>query len=269
MLRVIKMDTYRVLRSKMTYILLGAVILFSLFMMGSFAMLELSMRYMDAETLGAETMTLLEATVPKNVDGYMQMFLFGNFAIVFFIIFAITFVSSEYQSGYVKNTAVNILPRYLTYFSKLIITTVFSTVVFILIAAIVLVGCKLVGVNEIVNAKGILKMVLVQLLSNISLTSFFMMIFYASRKTPIALISGLVYGTIGNLLYTLINLLIAVAFPNSDFDLSKYTNLGNIAFHVTSEASTGTLVRAIVVAIIFLAISSFFSCYAINKKDIK
>ena len=112
-------------------------------------------------------------------------------------------------------------------------------------------------------------MILVQLLNNISLTTFFMMLFYASRKTPIALVSGLVYGLVGNLLYTLINLLIAVAFPKWDFDLSKYTNLGNIAFHVTTDASTVTLVRAVIVAVVFLGISSFFSCYAINKKDIK
>lgn len=269
MLRVIRMDTYRVLRNKMTYIILGATVLFTLFMMASFGMLDLSMRYMDAETLGAETVALLEATVPKNIDGYMQMFFFGNFAIVFLIVFAVLFASGEYQSGYVKNTAVNILPRYLTYFSKLIIAVIFSLIIYLLIAIIVLGGCRLIGVKEIVNKWGILKMILVQFLSNISLTSFFMMIFYVTRKTPISMISGLVYGTVGNLIYSLINLLISVAFPNSDFDLSKYTNLGNIVFHVNAEASTGTYVRAIIVAIIFIAISSFFSCYAINKKDIK
>ena len=82
------------------------------------------------------------------------------------------------------------------------------------------------------------------------------------------MISGLLYATMGNLVYALINVLISVALPNSDFDLSKYTNLGNMVFHINTSASTPGCVRAIIVAIVFIAISSVFSCIAINKKDI-
>lgn len=268
MINIIKMDTYRVLKNKLTYILLGAVVIFSLISMGSFILLELTVKYMDTDALGADTMSILMSTMPKNLDGYFEMFFFGNFGIVFLVLFAILFCSAEYKTGYIKNTAVNILPRHLTYFSKLIIVTVFSIITFGLIFLIVLGGCKIAGVNEIVSKKAIAKMIFVQLLLNISLTSFIMMIYYLTRKAVIAMISGLLYATMGNLVYALINVLISVALPNSDFDLSKYTNLGNMVFHINTSASISGCVRAIIVAIVFIAISSVFSCIAINKKDI-
>ena len=79
---------------------------------------------------------------------------------------------------------------FFTYFSKLIIVTVFSIITFGLIFLIVLGGCKIAGVNEIVSKKAIAKMIFVQLLLNISLTSFIMMIYYLTRKAVIAMISG-------------------------------------------------------------------------------
>lgn len=269
MLRVIKADLFRLVRNKMTYILLASVVLFSIIALGSFAMLELSMRYIDAEILGAETVALLEQTIPHNIDGYMQSFFFGNFLIIFFVLFALILCSAEYQTGYIKNTAVNVLPRHLTFFSKLIIVTVYALITTAVVILLVLGGCALLGIKEVVNLSGIIKMVLVQFFNNLSLTAFIMMIFYITRKLSISMILGLIYAAMGNFVYIILNLLTSVAFPDADFSFSQYTNLGNMTFHITTQASNTDYIRAAIVAIVFLGISTFFSCRSIDKKDIK
>lgn len=269
MRRVIKADIFRLKRNKMTYILLAALVIFSLISLGSFALLDLSMRYMDAEILGAETVALLEQTVPNTVDKYIETFFFGNFLIVFFVLFALILCSAEYSTGYIKNTAVNILPRHLSFFSKLIIVAVYALISYVVVLLLVLGGCALLKVKEVVNLGGIIKMLIVQFLNNLSLTAFIMMIFYLTRKLPISMIIGLIYAAMGNLLYVLLSLLTTVAFPKSDFAFSQYTNLGNMTFHINTQASTTDYIRAVIVAIVFLGISIFFSCRSIDKKDIK
>ena len=269
MRNIVRMDVYRVFRNKMTYILLGATVLLNIVVMGSFAMLELSLRYIDFEALGAETVALLETTLPKDFGGYIEYFFCGNLLIVFLTVFALVFCSSEYQTGYIKNTAVNILPRHLTVFSKLIVVAVYTVITYLITGLIVVIGCYLLGFTKIDNLGKIIRMILLQILCNYSLTTFFMMIFYITRKNVIAMVTGLIYGTMGNLAYALIALLVSVAFPNSDFDLTKYTNLGNIIFHMNTSATVNDCIRAAIVAVIFIGISTFFSCVSINKKDIK
>lgn len=269
MRNIVRMDVYRVFRNKMTYILLGATVLLNIIVMGSFAMLELSLRYIDFEALGAETVALLETTLPNDFGGYIEYFFCGNLLIVFLTVFALIFCSSEYQTGYIKNTAVNILPRHLTFFSKLIVVAVYTVITYLITGLIVMIGCYLLGFTKIDNPGKIIRMILLQILCNYSLTTFFMMIFYITRKNVIAMVAGLIYGTMGNLAYALIALLVSVAFPNSDFDLTKYTNLGNIIFHMNTSATVNDCIRAAIVAVIFIGISTFFSCVSINKKDIK
>ena len=274
--RIIRMDFYRLFRNKLTYILLGASVLFTAFMMLTYGFLEMSLKMLDTETLGAETEALIRASLPQNFEGYFTMFISSNFVIVFVVLFAILFCSAEYSTGYIKNTAVNILPRYLTYFSKLIVASVYCIVIFAIVLLVLFGGCTILGHRGFEDPNVILKAIAVigaQILCNISLTSFFMMIYYVTRATSISMISGLVYSTMGTLLYSLVNLLLSVAFPGKNVDSTKFTNLGNMVYHLNLGSSGDTfrnnIIRSIIVSIVFIALSSFLSCVAINKKDIK
>ena len=276
MSRIIRMDFYRLFKNKLTYILLGATFLFTAFMMLTYGFLELSMKMLDAEALGEDTVTLINATLPNNLEGYFTMFISSNLVIVFIILFAVLFCNAEYRTGYIKNTAVNILPRYLTYFSKLIVVSVYCIAIFAIVLLILFGGCAIMGHTGFENTSVLPKVIAViaaQILCNISLTSFFMMIYYVTRSTSLTMISGLVYSTMGTLLYSLLNLLLSVAFPNKNVDATKFTNLGNMVYHLnigsTGDAFRNNIIRSIIVSIIFLALSSFLSCVAIDKKDIK
>ena len=186
MSRIIKMDFYRLFRNKLTYILLGATVLFTAFMMLTYGFLEMSLKILDTEELGEETVAILNASLPQNLEGYFTMFVSSNFVIVFIILFAVLFCSAEYQTGYIKNTAVNILPRYLTYFSKLIVVSIYCLVVFAIVLLVLFGGCALMGHVGFENVDMLPKaiaIIVAQILCNISLTSFFMMIYYVVNPT--------------------------------------------------------------------------------------
>ena len=102
-----------------------------------------------------------------------------------------------------------------------------------------------------------------------SISAFVMMLFYVFRKSMPALISGIVYVTMGSILYTFPNLLLKAVFQSEKIDCTKFTNLGNMLTHVNASADTETYVRASIVAVVILAISMAITCLSLNKKDIK
>ena len=276
MSRIIRMDFYRLFRNKLTYILLGSTVLFTAFMMLTYGFLEMSLKLLDTEELGADTVALINASLPQNLEGYFTMFISGNLIIVFIILFAVLFCSAEYKTGYIKTTAVSILPRYLTYFSKLIVVSIYCLIVFALVLLVLFGGCAILGYKGFENPDVIPKVIAVvgaQILCNISLTSFFMMIYYVTRSTSITMISGLVYSTMGSVLYSLINMLLAVAFPGKNLDSSLFTNLGNMIYNLniyeTGVDFRNNIIRSVIVSVLFFALSSFLSCLAIDIKDIK
>ena len=66
----------------------------------------------------------------------------------------------------------------------------------------------------------------------------------------------------------LINVVIAAAFNKADFDISLYTNLGNMTY-VGIGADTSDIVRSIIVSVVILGISTFVSCFTLQKKDVR
>lgn len=277
MVNRLKMDFYRLRKSPLLYILIGATILFSIYMMGTFAFLDFSVKNLGEDFLDAETMGAVAAILPSDFKSFIQIFFLGNFFIVFLIIFAVVFSSAEYKTGYIKNTAAHTSPKYISYFSNLIIITIFATVLFLITGIIVSVGCLLIGEIDYKNKSfhdvlkyigELLPFIVTKFLSNISLTAFFLMIFYLLRSATPVMISGLTYSMLGTLLFSLVNVVINIAFKNADFDLGEYTNLGNMST-ILIGADAGDYIRSAVVSVVFLVISSFVSCYALQKKDIR
>lgn len=270
MLNLIKMDFYRLFRSKSFYLISGITIIMSVFMMLMFGVYSISLDRLNTGELNAETMELLESTLPKTFSQYFEVFFFGNYITLYLVIFIVIFCNAEFGRGYIKNIASLITPRYKMAFSKLIVAVFMTILVYILTALVVICGCAIGSIPMTVdNPGGLVKMLVVGLLMNISLTSFVMMLFYVFRKAMPALISGIVYVTMGSLLYSFLNLLLKAVFQSEKIDCTKFTNLGNMLTHVNTSADTETYVRATIVAVVILAASMGITCLSLNKKDIR
>lgn len=272
----LKMDFYRLLRSPLFYILIGATVLFTIYMMGTFMFLDFTLNNLDTQALDDETMGLIVGIMPSDFKSYLELFFIGNFFIVFLVIFAVVFSSAEYKSGYIKNTSAYTSPRYLSYFSNLIIVTVFTAILFLVGGIIVSIGGIIMDVIDFNKSpelifdyiKSLIPFMTTKFLSNVSLTAFFLMIFYLLRNATPVMISGLTYTMLGTALFGLINVVIAAAFNKADFDISLYTNLGNMTY-VGIGADTSDIVRSIIVSVVILGISTFVSCFTLQKKDVR
>lgn len=270
MLNLIKMDFYRLFKSKSFYLIAGITIIMSIVMMLMFGVYSISLDRLTTGELNAETMELLESTLPRTFSQYFEIFFFGNYITLYLVIFIVIFCNAEFGRGYIKNIAPLITPRYKMAFSKLIITIFMTVLLYILTALVVVCGCAIGSIPITVdNPGGLVKMLVVGMLMNISLTAFVMMLFYVFRKSMPALISGIVYVTMGQLLYSFLNLLLKAVFKSDKIDCTRFTNLGNMLTHVNTSADTGTYVRASIVAVVILAVSMTITCLSLNKKDIK
>lgn len=270
MLNLIRMDFYRLFKSKSFYLITGISIVMSIVMMLMFGVYSLALDNLDTGALNADTMALIQSTLPTNFSQYFEIFFFGNYVTLYLVIFIVIFCNSEFSRGYIKNIASLITPKYMMAFSKLIIIVFMTVLIYALSALVVVCGCAIGNVPMTVdNPGGLVKMLVVGILMNISLSAFVMMLFYVFRKSMPALISGIVYVTMGQLAYSLINLLFKAVFQTEKIDITKFTNLGNMVTHVNTSANTETFVRASIVAAVILAISMAITCLSLNKKDIK
>ena len=272
----LKMDFYRLFKTPLFYILIGATILFLFYMMGTFMFLDFTLNNIDSQALDDETMGLIVGIMPSDFKSYLEIFFIGNFFIVFLVIFAVVFSSAEYKTGYIKNTSAYTSPRYLSYFSNLIIVTIFTAILFLVGGIVVSIGGIIMDVIDFNKSpelifdyiKSLIPFMATKFLSNVSLTAFFLMIFYLLRNATPVMISGLTYTMLGTALFGLINVVIAAAFNKADFDISLYTNLGNMTY-VGIGADTSDIVRSIIVSVVILGISTFVSCFTLQKKDVR
>lgn len=270
MLNQIRADFYRLFKSKSFYLIMGIAFIFTIFMMAIYGIYSFALNNIDITELGEDTAAMIRGMLPTNFTQYMEMFYFGNYSIMFIIILMVIFCSAEYSKGYIKNTATLISPRYLTVFSKLIITVFVTAIVYLLIGIVVVGGCSIMSIEiSSDNVAGIIKMLLVSFLMNVSLASFILMLFYLFRKSMPALISGILYISMGTMILAFLNLAIRAAFKADDFDITKYINLGNLVNHVSATASDSTYIRATIVALIVMAGSTAISCVSMQKKDIR
>ena len=272
----LNMDFYRLRKTPLFYILIGASILFTIYMMGTFLFLDFTIDQLGEQDLGEDTMALITGTMPTNYKSYLELFYMGNFFILFIVIFAVIFSSAEYKSGYIKNTAAYTSPRYVSYFSNLIIITIFTGILFLVCGLIVTGGCIIMNKMNVGNSfeekkkfiLGLIPFIATKFISNVSLTAFFLMIFYLIRNATPVMISGLTYTMLGSTIFSLINVVISAVTNNTKFNIALFTNIGNMTY-VGIGAKPGDIVRSIIVSVVFLGISTFVSCYTLQKKDVR
>lgn len=270
MLKQIRADFYRLFRSKSFYLIMGVALIFNVLMILMFGIYSIALENIDTGELNAETIALIQSTLPSTFPQYIQMFFMGNSTILYLVILLIIFCGAEYNRGYIKNVATLIFPRYLTVFSKLIIAFITTILIYVITMLVLLIGCSALSIDMSgIEAASLIKFLLTGILMNVSLASFVLMIFYITRKSVPALISGIVYTTMGQLIFTFLNLAVKAVFKINDFDITKFLNIGNMLTHITLDADNTTYIRAIIVAVVIMGISTAVSCISMQKKDIR
>ena len=268
MLKALRMDLYRMVRTKSTYIILAAMIASCAMMIWSFYVTSAAFSSGMMGETGADMN--LAALMPQTIDGYFDAFFQGNFLVLFTVIFTVIFCGAEYKHGYIKNVASVISRRTGLVISKLICIFIEIIALHALTVLCIIIGCRgFLGITEVNNVRGVVLEVIWGILMNLSMASVIMLLFIIARKTTLPMVIGIIYVLMGSTIYSLADLIVEKLFKITDFSVAEYTNMGNMLSYVNSTASQSTLIRSAIVAVVYLVVSAVVSCMLMNKKDVK
>ncbi|MDE6232704.1 MAG: ABC transporter permease [Lachnospiraceae bacterium] len=280
MIRLIKMNIYRALHSKSTWILLIVTMAFGLFaaymektdldmMKDSYDMIN-NAAEQDEEPMGitVQTPDIHEDGTEPYILEYVCADIGSCILCISVTIFAVIFVNAEYSSGFVKNIAGQVKRRWGLYASKMVVIMIFTMLFMIVYAAAQIIALSIFlenpdfGVNMIGNT---IKYALAEWCLYSAFASGLVLAVTVLNNTPIGIIWGLLSSMgFGTIVGGFINKVVDI----DDFNICKYFVTENIK----SLVRTGTASEyadALILALAFFTVYNLLGIMWVNKKDIK
>lgn len=284
MIKLIKMNLYRVFHSKSTWIMLLVTIGFALFS-GYMEKEDYNMQkeayekgeYQESEEEGEQVEMGISVKTPFNekwVEGsevrvleFICADISSGIMLIMVTIFAVLFVHAEDSSGFVKNIAGQVKRRWILYLSKTIIVmafTLFLLVLYSIVQAIVLMATldnAALGMEIFSDA---VKFLLAQWFMYSAFASGLILAVTVIRSTAISItwgeLSALGFGTI---IAGFVNRLV----DKKGFDISNYFLTDNIRA-LLWDSTQSDFIDALVLALIFFAVYNLIGMIWVNKRDV-
>ena len=283
MLNMIKMDLYRMVRTKSMYvvwIVMAAAIFFST------SMSKLDIDTMNKEAEQQQTESIAETVKPETINMGMSVFLptqpgekvtvfdqvYANlqakFVALFLVIFTVLFSSADIGSGYIKNIGGQVQKRGTLIFSKSIALAVFT--VLTMAGAFLLQGAaNYIVFKELTwgSSKAILSYFLTELALHYALVLICMAIAIILKNNVISMVIAICLTmNIMSIVYGLINSAVR-KMGIQNFQIYKYTITGKISL-LPMNPSGNECLEAFGVAIVFAVIMIAASSAVFQKRDI-
>lgn len=252
MINTVKMDIYRLFKTKALYIIgvvfIGLVILLTCFTY------ELG----DVEGIDTGFKLYVDYTMSFTILVYSMVI----------AIFSVLFITAENNSGYIKNIGGQIPVRSILILSKAVALFFYTIMMFVVCFIVqIIVNKILFGYIEFRgDAKEIIEYAAIQILLHYALALLCMMIAVVLKKNGIAMTIAVILGLriTGNF-YEGINMLFDSL---EDFDISKYLLIGNMNAMLSAANMDSVAGHAIIVGFCFAAVSLLMSCLFFEKRDI-
>ena len=281
MLNMIKMDLYRMFRTKSMYVIwivLAVSVLFTTFMCKTdYDLLskEDTVRQEQfaeptAENINVGMMVTLPTEPGEKVTVYDIFFANsqGKFYALFLVIFAVMFSTADIGSGYIKNIGGQVRSRRNLIFSKASVLFVYTTVTMLLYFIIQIIAQQMYfGYLEWGNGSELLRYFGIQILLHYALVLISMAIAVVlnSNVFSMTIVICLCMNTM-IVLYGVINHLIQKAGVEN-FQILKYTVTGKIALLSMSPTNKECL-TAVVIAAAFGIVVTLLTAWVFRKRDI-
>jgi ABC-2 type transport system permease protein len=260
---LLRSDFYRLFKSKSFYICTAIALLL---ISGNAFLMEWSYRMM------AETQNVSVALTPLFTDGItygLKMFSGGDVHL-FMAIFIAIFITGEYTHGTMKNVVSKGFPKHQIYLSKIITMTAATFIMIFLMflfgtASAAIVTGKF-GTFTGTYVSQILIMVAIELLLHVALTAVFVLVANTIRNNGgVIAINIIGVMSIAPLMYQAAELIFRNKIKFTQFGLRN-----NIALFYQSIAPAGEdVLRAILVGLVFFAVTTAIGIFAFKKMDVK
>lgn len=280
MFNLIKMDIYRLLHSKSTWIMICFVIGLAVF---SVTMTNSDIEFMKddpaavTETMEERPVGIYVEAQPEWVNGTIEIGsvvsveMRSQLLAILCVIFAAIFTNADYKNGYIKNIAGQFPRREQLVASKFIVIA-FQVLVMVIVftISIVVSGYVMWGsdfylgsVTELFQYLG------VQYLLHLGIAAVMMLLCTLTYSTAFSMTSGiLLCSGLAVPIYSLINKAINGLKTGLEFDINKYILDGNITM-LLYDSTSEVMVRGVAVGVAFAIVSLFISTIIVKKRDIR
>ncbi len=287
MMNVIKMDLYRMVKQKISYILLVAMTAFLVFSVAMTAFLVFSVAMtkedmamtqtpMTAEQASEESMgnlgLYLNVPAASAQDVTVDLEVFSHMAsrapAIFTAIFAVIFLTADLQTGYIKNIAGQIEKRQWLIYSKAVVLAVYTAVSFIVTLITITLSCAVFFGKATISSFPKLMAYMggeYMLYMAFGCIILCLAVIIRNHAVTVALAICLCMN-IQLVLYGVINSLLGRAGVDG-MNISEYTVSGWMSC-LSLGASAGDMLRGIVTALIFGAAALTVAVIVFKQRDI-
>lgn len=298
MIHIIKMDMYRLFKTKSAWIILILSMLFTLFSV-SFIGIDIDdmkenqsynnskdydsdyyLRYGNDAEINIHNMNIgimIHTNDEWCRDGYKisvwELFNANAASRIFIIFIGIAtaiFVRAEQKRGYIKAIAGLLPSRAGLAFSKFFTTGVYTIILFAANTAVAAVSSKLTfGYINFGHLKEFIPTTLTLLLLHISISALVTAICIFTNSSGLTIcISAILGSGMIECAYSLINFIIAHYFGIEKFNIMRYVISCNAAV-MGEQPQRCDFIRACIVSVMFIAVCMSSGIYLMKKRDVK
>lgn len=290
MFNLIKMELYRLFKSTSTWVLMVLTVLLTLLVIGVTSsdlnyMKEQGEKFGNADSIGVETNDDGTTQVNTgfyfdtsyewinndvNIAEFVNVELRSCILLILFAIFAAVYVNAENKSGFVKNLAGRMRYKGNLFIAKLPSLLIFTLIEFLIMYIVTAVGVRLfIGEIDLSISADMAKTLAVQMLLSFAFICMVAFLTVLSKGTVLPSVIGIVFAAgMANLLWAGVNIAAKKLGAADDFTVAKYTLVSNIQL-AGSNSEMYSVTRAVLVAVIFIAVSCAASFAVMNKRDIR
>lgn len=282
MLNILKMDLYKMFKSKNFYIV-NVILILVVISLGLLLNFVSNMDYEDAQKgsinlsvnnneIDADNTSLkekdyytMQEELKENMDvkEFLSMQYSSGLASILIVIFIALFVCSEWDSGFIKN----IIPLKNSRTSLLLSKNVIIAMFIIIQAIIALISAMIssfiiTGKFNNFDFKELMIYMGIQIIIRIAFSSLLILISYMFKSKSTSMSIGILFAlNIHGLFLTLVNKVVSIG----KLDISKLSLIGNTSI---MEFAIGDYKRIIIISIVYFLLYNIVSTVRIKKMEI-
>ena len=269
MLNLIKMDLYRLSKTKSLKIGLIISAIISFVSISIIAGLANLVPQFDATTQATLTMMMPFADWRTNVSFYeIILTATSMLSLMVSAVLASIFISEEQANGYIKNIAGQVKSKGMMTVSKFVALAVMTLFVLLAYTA----GAALSGhlfLNNAITYDGLSHFLAVfgtKYLIYLSVNAIILFLCTLTKSKSLSIALGDIFGSGASIIaYNIISTFLGIIFK-CDIPLTSYVPDG-LVFDITMDAPSDALIKATVVGIVYIAIFMAFSMVLMKKRD--
>lgn len=284
MFNVLKMDLYRMAKSKATWIILLALMLM---MFVSIFMTSQDIDYYNSNPIALENLQenggeinwgiYIGSVNPKWCNGneismmdLVAVNIKSKLLLMFLVVFITYFVGSEGRNGFIKNIAGQVRNRSSLILGKFIAIGIFTIVMIVAAVFSTMLGSLIfLGYVNFVGIKQGLIFLVVQILLHIGYGMFILLLFNVTRSSIATMLSGIL---IAAGILQVVDAILFSIFKGLDsiegFSVMKYLISGNVGV-LSINSSNAVYTQAGMIAVCAIVLMTVLSSIIIQRRDLQ